>query len=89
MFVALKVDFTSIKCVDFVSLSTTNIIESCCFLLLGSPMIKYREIISHFHSRMGRGYSNPTGCWCSTNTPNTLQCIMPLLASFLANIIIF
>ena len=31
MFIALKVDFTGIKCADLLSLSITTMIESLCF----------------------------------------------------------
>jgi len=68
MSISLWVDFIGMKCANLVSLSTTIIIESFCFLLLGSPVIKSTLITSRFHSRMGIGYNNATGCWYSTLT---------------------
>ena len=61
---ALCVDFTGMKCAYFLNLSTTTMMESCCFCVLGKPMIKTRDIISHFHSGTGKGFSKPAGCLC-------------------------
>lgn len=62
MFIALYVDFMGMKCVYFFNLSTTTIIESFCFLVFGNPVIKHKEIISHFHFGMGKGCSNHVRC---------------------------
>ena len=62
MFIVLKVEFTGIKCTDLLSLSITTIIESFCFRVLGKPVIKSSDIVSHFHSGMGNGCNRPVGC---------------------------
>jgi len=51
-----------------INLSTRTMIESCCLLVLESLGVNYKEITSHFHSRMGNGLRSPIGCWCSTFT---------------------
>jgi hypothetical protein len=62
---SLRVIFTGIKWVALVSLSTTTMIESCYFLVLGSLLIKSIVTTSHFHSGMGNGCSKLVGCLCS------------------------
>jgi len=57
----LKVDWTRIKCVDLLNLSTTTIIESFYLFVSGSPVIKLSVMTSHFHSRIGNESSNPVG----------------------------
>jgi len=62
MLIDLLEDFRGIKCVDLLILSITTIIESLCILVLGKLVIKSSEIVSHFHSGIGRGYSRSAGC---------------------------
>ena len=64
----LCVDFTKMKCVDLLNLSTTTMIESCCFCVFGKPMMKSRDMISHFHWGIGRGYNKLAVCPCSVLT---------------------
>ena len=61
---ALCVDFTGMKCAYFLNLSTTTMMESCCLCVLGKPVIKTRDIISHFHSGTCKGCSKLAGCLC-------------------------
>ena len=72
MFIDLRVDLTSIKCVSLLILSTTTIMESFCFLVLGKPAIKSIFIVSHFHFRIGIGCNNPIQCWL-TPQPATIK----------------
>jgi hypothetical protein len=65
---ALWVVFNGIKWAALVSLSTTTMIESCCLLVLGNPVIKSIVTTSYFHSGIGKGCSNPAGCSCSALT---------------------
>jgi hypothetical protein len=53
-------DLTGIKWDTFENLSTTTIIESCCFTVMGKPIIKSIEIVSHFYSRIAKGCNNST-----------------------------
>jgi len=64
----LYMDFTGIKWVVLFHLSTMTMMESFNFLVLGNLIIKSIVIVCHFNSRMGRGWSNPTQCWCFTST---------------------
>ena len=47
---------------------TTTQIESYPHRVLGSPVIKSMSSLSHFHSGIGIGSSNPGGFWCSAFT---------------------
>ena len=57
-----KVDFIGMKYDAFVNMSTTTITESCWYLVLGNPVMKSIETVSHFHSAIGRGFKKPAGC---------------------------
>ena len=59
---ALYVDLTAIKCDSFVNLSTKNMMESCCLIIIGNPVIKSMEMTSYFHSGIGKGCNKPVGC---------------------------
>ena len=37
------------KCISFVNLSTTTMMESCCLQVIGNPVMKSMGITSHFH----------------------------------------
>jgi hypothetical protein len=39
---------------------------SFCLVEVGNPVMKSMEMVSHFHSRIGRGCNNPAGCRCSS-----------------------
>ena len=58
----LNVDLNGIKCDAFVDLSTTTMMESCCLIVIGNPVIKSMEMTSHFHFGIGKGGNKPTGC---------------------------
>ena len=60
--------FTGIKWATLVKWSTTTQIESYPDLVLGNPVIKSMPSLSHFHSGIGIGCSNPAGFWCSAFT---------------------
>ena len=62
--ISLQVDLTGIKWGDLFSLSTTTIMASFCLVDVGNPVMKYMEMVSHFHSGIGRGCNNHVGCWC-------------------------
>ena len=51
-----------------VNLSTITQMESYPSLERGNPTTKSIVILSHFHSRIGRGWSFPDGFWCSAFT---------------------
>jgi hypothetical protein len=63
IFVSLCVVFIGIKCVVLVNLSTTIVMESCCFIVMGILEIKYSVNNSHFHYEMVNGCNNPTGVY--------------------------
>jgi hypothetical protein len=62
IFSTLCVVFTGIKCSSLVNLSTTTMMESCCFTVMGSVVIKSVVTASHFHYGMGNDYNRPVGC---------------------------
>jgi hypothetical protein len=37
---------------------------SFCLVDVGNLVMKSMEMVSHFHSRIGRGCNNPAGCQC-------------------------
>jgi hypothetical protein len=53
--IALQVDLTGIKWADLLNLSTTTMMVSFCLVDVGNPMMKSMEMVSHFHSGIGRG----------------------------------
>ena len=57
-----KVDFTGMKCATFVKVSTTTITESCWYLVLGNPVMKSIQTVSHFHSAICKGFKRQAGC---------------------------
>ena len=59
---------TGRKCANFFSLSTITHMASCCLRVLGSPITKSIVILSHLHTRIGRGCIFPAGFWCSAFT---------------------
>ena len=59
---ALYVDLTNMKCDAFVNLSTTTMMESCCLIVIGNPIIKSMEMTCHFHSGIGKGCNKLAGC---------------------------
>jgi hypothetical protein len=42
--------------------------ESFCLVEVGNLVMKSMEMVSNFHSRIGRGCNNLAGCWCSPLT---------------------
>ena len=72
MFIDLRVDLTSTKCVALLILSTKIIMESFCFLVLGKTAIETIFIVSHFHSGIGIVCNNPIQCWL-TPQPATFK----------------
>jgi hypothetical protein len=63
--ISLQVEFTGMKWASLLNLSTTTMMASFCLVVLGSPVIKSMEMVSHFHYGIGRGCNSPVGCWCS------------------------
>ena len=59
-----NVDLTGIKCDAFVNFSTTTMMESCCLIVIGNPVIKSMEMNSHFHFGIGKGWNKHPRCWC-------------------------
>jgi hypothetical protein len=41
---------------------------SFCLVEAGNPVIKSMDMVSHFHSGMGKGCNSPAGCRYSTLT---------------------
>jgi hypothetical protein len=41
---------------------------SFCLVDVGNLVMKFMEMVSHFHSDIGRGCNNPGGCRCSALT---------------------
>jgi hypothetical protein len=68
MYISLQVDLTGIKRADLLNLSTTTMMASFYLVDVGNPVMKSMEMVSHFHSGIGRGCNNPVGCRCSTFT---------------------
>jgi len=66
--ISIQVNLLGIKWVDFLNLSTTSMMASFCLVDVGNPVMKSTEMVSHFHSRIGRGCNNPVGCQCSNLT---------------------
>lgn len=62
MLLALCIDLTRMKWDAFKILSTMTIIELCYQLVLGNPVIKTMDTISHFYSRISKGCNNLVGC---------------------------
>ena len=60
--------FYWLKMCFFENLSTRTVMEWCCFIVIGKPIIKSMEIISHFHSRIGEGCNKLARCWWSAFT---------------------
>ena len=60
MALALYVDLTDVKFYAFVNLSTTTMMESCCLIVIGNPVIESMEMTSHFHSGIGKGCNKPS-----------------------------
>ena len=58
----LFVYLTSTKCAYLDNLSTKTMIDSCCFIVIGKPLIKSMEIIPHFHYGIGKGCNKHVGC---------------------------
>jgi hypothetical protein len=63
--ISLQVNLTRIKWEDLLNLSDTTMMASFYLVNVGNPVMKSMEMVSHFHSRIGRGCNNPTGCRCS------------------------
>ena len=59
---------SSIKCADFVNLSTITQTTSLPAGVLGKAETKSMVTHSHFHSGGSRGCNSPPGRWCSTLT---------------------
>jgi hypothetical protein len=66
--IALQVNLTGIKWVDFLNLSITTMMVSFCLVDVGNLVMKCMEMVSHFHSGMGRGCNNSVGRRCSALT---------------------
>jgi hypothetical protein len=66
--IALQVDLTGIKWADLLNLSSTTMMASFCLVEVGNPVMKSMEMVSHFHSGIGRGCNNHVGCRCSALT---------------------
>jgi hypothetical protein len=47
---------------------TTTMMASFYLVEVGNLVMKSMEMVSHFHSRIGRGCNNPIGCRCSAFT---------------------
>ena len=50
------------------NLSTTTMIESCCFYVFAKLVMKSRDMISHFHRAIGRGCNKLARCQYSVLT---------------------
>ena len=70
------------KWVDLVSLSTMIHIASYPEGVLGKPITKSMDVLSHFHSRISKGYNVPTGFWCSIFTFWKIRHLFTKLATF-------
>ena len=66
--IALQVNLTGIKWVEFLNLSITTMMVSFCLVDVGNLVMKSMEMVSHFHSGIGRGCNNHVGCRCSALT---------------------
>jgi hypothetical protein len=53
-----------IKWETLLSLSKNTMMASLCLVDFGNPMMKSMEMVSHFHSGIGRGCNSPAGCRC-------------------------
>jgi hypothetical protein len=62
--ISLQVDLIGMKWADLLNLSITTIMASFCLVDVGNPVMKSMEMVSHFHSGMGKGCNNPVGCQC-------------------------
>jgi hypothetical protein len=60
--IASQVELTGMKWADLLSLSTTTMMASFCLVEFGNPVMKSLEMVSHFHSGIGRGCNNLAGC---------------------------
>jgi hypothetical protein len=66
--ISLQVDLTGMKRASLLNFSTTTMMVSFSLANFGNPMMKYMEMVFHFHSTIGRGCNNHVGCHCSTLT---------------------